>query len=135
METNQSDFKLDSLATFPLDSLRELLFRVTRLASEFDIHHSKPIRWIVGLFGDEANRRLAVYDGELLEQEMVSYPMTGEWSVRELRDFITILTTLSYSTLDSSQAKFVDGALWYAIAEVCARCESFESVKGSQNVA
>lgn len=135
METNQSEFKLDSLATFPLDSLRELLFRITRLASECDIHHSKPIRWVVGLISAEANRRLAFYDGELLEQGMVSYPMNFEWSVQELRDFINILTTLSYSTLDASQSKFVDGALWYAIAEVCARCEAFESRKGSQNVA
>lgn len=134
METNQSDFKLDSLATFSLDSLRELLFRVTGLALASDTHHSKPIRWVVGLFSDEANRRLGVYDGELLEQGLVTYPMSGEWSVRELRDFITILTTLSYSTLDSPQAKFVDGALWYAIAEALGRLECFES-KGSQNVA
>lgn len=134
MESNQSEFKLDSLATFPIDSLRELLFRVTRMASESDCLKSKPIRWFIGLFSDEANRRLASHDGELVEQGMVSYPMTFEWTTRELRDFVAIMTTLSYSTLDAAQAKFVDGALWYAIAETFARCQMFES-KGLQNVA
>jgi hypothetical protein len=135
METNQSDFKLDSLSTFSLDSLRELLMRITRLATASDMHHSAPIRWVVGVIGAEANRRLAVYDGELLEQEMVIYPMNFDWPVRELRNFISILTTLSYSQLDKQQAKFVDETLWFAIAEVCARCEAFESIKGSRNVA
>lgn len=137
MNTDQSEFTLDSLATFSLDSLRDLLYRVTRLAAASDSYKSEPFRWFVGIVSEEANRRLGVCDGELLEQSMPSYPMDGTWPTKELKQFIVVLQTLSYSQLDSSQAKFIDCALWYAISDICARCEILETrfLKGTQNVA
>jgi hypothetical protein len=137
MDTDQAEFRLNSLAGFSLDSLGDLFVRVTNLAHHSGAILSRPYKWFLAIIKEELDRRESLEAGLLCEAGMPRYPMDRSWSAEELKDFITTLSVLSYSDLDEHQSDFIDQTLWYVTAEICSRLivlekhfrlESYENV-------